>query len=54
MATTYTVYWGCPGFEDTRGFKHSIANQFYISRVLDKVEKVLVVSASNHKYKFQQ
>jgi hypothetical protein len=44
-ASTSNVYWDCPGFKDTRGFKQDIVNQFYINNIFNKVEdvKVLVV-----------
>jgi GTPase Era involved in 16S rRNA processing len=44
-ASTSNVYWDCPGFKDTRGFKQDIVNQFYINNIFNKIEdiKVLVV-----------
>ncbi len=44
-----TIYWDCPGFEETRSVSQDIANAYYIKRLFDTSQnvKVVIVIADN-------
>jgi energy-coupling factor transporter ATP-binding protein EcfA2 len=38
-----TVYWDCPGFDDTSGPKQDIPNAFFLKKIFDTAKKVKLV-----------
>ncbi|GBN84786.1 hypothetical protein AVEN_6331-1 [Araneus ventricosus] len=47
-AKTNTAYYDCPGFSDTQGTSHEIAETYFIKKVLDFLENLKMVFTINH------
>ena len=43
-----TVFYDCPGFDETRGSAHDISQAYFIKRIADHAEKVKIILIVSH------
>ena len=44
-----TIFWDCPGFEDTRGIEQDIANGYYIKKIFQESSEIKVIIVVSQK-----
>lgn len=43
-----TVYWDCPGFNDTKGVEQDVSNGYYIKTLFENINQVKTVVIVSH------